>query len=269
MLFIYSFGKLKAQPTDCVFKPRITIHFGSGNVRDVSSAMPSNYERVRGYCPTDGYYVYTPYTTDCFAGDWFTLTEDHTPGDVNGNMMLVNASPRSGTFLTTTLTGLKSNTTHEFGVWIMNVCKISDKCPFPLLPDITVRLQTTEGKIIAQFNTGKVVRHKVPHWRLYRAFFTTPPSETAIVLIMTNNAPGGCGNDFAVDDITFSECIKPTPVVTTAHKQNVVAKKQTVTIKPAPKKTPAPVNNQPQVRQAVKPQKDSGAYATPVLKPKT
>ena len=268
LLFICAFRfTLKAQLTDCAFKqPHITIHFGSNNVGDVNTVMPSNYERVPAYCPTDGHYAYTPYTNDCFNGDWLTLTEDHTPGDVNGNMMLVNASPRSGTFLTTTLTGLDANTTYEFGAWIMNVCKISDKCPFPLLPDITIKLQTTEGKIVAQFNTGKVVRHEVPHWTLYRAFFTTPPDEKAIALIMTNNAPGGCGNDFALDDITFSKCINPTSVVTTVPKQNVVAKKQPVAIKLVPKKMPAPVNSQPQTRQIVKPPKDSVGYATPILK---
>jgi hypothetical protein len=271
LLLIFSFSSpLKAQLANCAFKqPRITFDFGSGNVRDVNTVWLSNYERVSSYCPTDGHYAYTSYTSDCFSGDWFTLSEDHTPGDVNGNMMLVNASPNSGTFLTTTLTGLKSNTTYEFGVWIMNVCKITDKCPFPLLPDIRISLQTTEGKTVARFSTGKVVRYEVPRWKLYRALFTTPPSETTLILIMTNNAPGGCGNDFALDDITLSECIKPTPTVTTAPKSNAVARKQPAAKKPVTKKTPAPVTSQTQTRQIVKPQKDSGNYATPVLKQRT
>jgi len=120
---------------------------------------------VASSCPTDGHYTYTSFTSDCFRGDWFTLQEDHTPGDVAGNMMLVNASPSSGTFLTTTIKGLKSGTTYEFAVWMMNVCKITDKCPFPLLPNITIRLQTPAGKILAQIAGHSIVlflQHLLP-----------------------------------------------------------------------------------------------------------
>lgn len=271
LLFFYSFGsRLKAQPADCAFKqPRITIHFGSGNVRDVNTTMLSSYERVWSSCPTDGHYVYTSYTSDCFRGDWFTLTEDHTPNDVNGNMMLVNASRITGAFLKTTIPGLKSGTVYEFAVWMMNVCRITEKCPFPLLPDITVRLQTMAGKTVAQFGIGEVARHKVPQWKQYRALFTIPTSETALILTMTNNAPGGCGNDFALDDISFRECVKRTSIstVTTALKPKVAAKRQPAIINPVTKKVP--VKSQTKIREIIKPQKDSAEYSSAVLKQKT
>jgi hypothetical protein len=60
----------KSQLINCTFdKPLITIHFGIGNSRDVNTASLLNYERVAGYCPTDGHYTYTDYTSDCFRGD--------------------------------------------------------------------------------------------------------------------------------------------------------------------------------------------------------
>ena len=78
---------LKAQPANCEFKqPVITINFGSGDEDDVTAPLP-DYERVRSYCPTDGHYTLTDYTSDCFRGDWLTLEEDHTPGDAAGNMI--------------------------------------------------------------------------------------------------------------------------------------------------------------------------------------
>src|SRR6185295_10260752 len=40
----------------------------------------------------------------------------------------------------------------------------------------------------------------------YGFFFTTPPNNPNIVLRMTNNSPGGYGNDLALDDITFRPC---------------------------------------------------------------
>ncbi|MBD0293718.1 MAG: hypothetical protein ICV84_00735 [Flavisolibacter sp.] len=234
----------------------------------MNTTVPSNYRRVTNSCPTDGHYAYTSYTSDCFRSDWLTLSEDHTPSDVDGNMMLVNASWSSGTFLSTTISGLKSNTIYEFGVWLMNVCKPSDKCPFPLLPNITIRLLTPAGRIVAQFSTGELVRRAVPHWTQYRAVFTTP-SETALTLTMIDNAPGGCGNDFALDDITFRECIKPLPVVTTAPKAPAIGKKPPVASKPVQKKEPsAPVKKQTQINQIAKPQTNLPAQPTSVVEQK-
>jgi hypothetical protein len=231
---------------------------------------PFNYSRVMSSCPTDGHYTYTSYTSDCFRGDWLTLPEDHTPGDVAGNVMLVNASYNGGTFLKTTINGLKSGTIYEFAVWMMNVCKPSDKCPFPLLPRITIRLQTPAGKIVAQFGTGELIRRQSPRWSLYRAVFTTPPSKTPLTLTMVDEAPGGCGNDFALDDITFRECVKPTPLVATAPKAPAVVKRQRAVSKPVRKKViPAPVKRQPETSQIAKPQEDLPVAITPVAEQRT
>ena len=57
---------------------------------------------------------------------------------------------------------------------------------------------------------------------------------------MVNNAPGGCGNDFALDDITIRECIIKPPVSNTTPKQSVAPKKQPVTVKQPPRKTASP-----------------------------
>jgi hypothetical protein len=259
---------MKAQPSNCVFKPpQITIHFGSGNVHDVNIGGFSNYERVQHYCPNDGHYTYTNYTSDCFDGVWHTVTQDHTPGDISGNMLLVNSSYNTGSFFKVKLNGLKSGSIYQFALWLMNVCKISDRCPFPLLPNIIIRLQTETGKILAQFGTGEIKRSERPSWTQYRALFTMPPSETSLTVIMINNNPGGCGNDFALDDITFSECVQPTPIVKTTAKTTVVTKKPTPAIKTPPKKTTTePVKSNPPIIQIEKLKKDSQVYSTPVLK---
>ena len=226
-----------AQSVNCTFKsPVFTIHFGSGNPRDVNTESLYNYRRVGNSCPTDGHYTYTSYTSDCFNGDWFTLTEDHTPGDANGNMLLINAAYSSGTFLKTPVIGLKSNTTYEFAVWMMNVCRISDKCPFPLLPNINIQLLTSEGQGVVQLKVGEVPRTHTPSWGRYSVLFTTPPSTGDLTLVMMNYSPGGCGNDFAVDDITFRECIKQ-PLTIPAVSKTTIAKKQ-----PAPIAATTPKN---------------------------
>jgi hypothetical protein len=261
---------VEAQAAKCVFKkPLITIHFGSGYVQDMNTDALYNYERVRSSCPTDGHYTYSSYTSDCFSGDWFTLTEDHTSGDASGNMLLVNSSYSTGTFFKTVVEGLKGGTTYEFGVWLMNVCRITDKCPYPLLPNISIRLQTPSGKTVAQFSTGEIVRHPVPHWTQHRAIFTTPASETKLLLVMTNNKPGGCGNDFALDDITFRECVISKVPAAAVAKTTTPTKKPAPPVKPVAKKaTPTPEKKQPAKVEILKPQKDTQVSSPPVVKVK-
>ena len=269
LLILVFCDRIQAQPANCIFdKPRVTIHFGAGSVRDINTAS-YNYERVQHYCPSDGHYTYTPYTDDCFRGDWFTLSEDHTPGDASGNMLIVNSSYTAGTFFTTTIGSLRGGKIYEFGVWLMNVCKITDKCPFPLLPNITITLKTAAGKTVAQFGTGEVARVPSPRWTQYRTVFTMPPSETSLILTMTNSRPGGCGNDFAVDDITFRECIiKPNPVTKKVSQRPAVVKKQTAPVKAVAKKV-VPSTPPSKSARVVTPQKPAQSYAAPVVKLKT
>jgi hypothetical protein len=262
LVVIISAFRNEAQQGNCILKPPYyTIHFGSGNVEDLNSMVSSRYSRVPSYCPSDGHYAYTPHTSDCFRGDWFTLTADHTPGDRDGNMLLVNSSPRSGIFLNTTIPGLKPKTTYEFGVWMMNVCKITEKCPFPLLPDITIHLQTVQGKNVAQLSTGEVERVHSPEWKQYQFMFTTPAVATDLTLIMVNNAPGGCGNDFVMDDITFRECVPPPPAVVRKKPNNVPARKPSTTAAPE-KKTNKPTTAKVVPKAVTKPAVKSPAKAT-------
>jgi len=233
----------QAQPAGCVFKsPQVIINFGSGNVRDPNGDEVYSYQRVPGSCPQDGYYALAHYTSGCFNDDWHTLSTDHT-GDDDGNMLLVNAGRAGSVFLNTPVVGLKSNTVYELCLWLINLCKPSNQCPYPLLPNLNIRLETPDGKMVASVLTGDVPRLPEPRWSPYRTYFTTPASASALMLIMRDNAPSGCGNDFALDDITFRECIKqPTQVATiptTTTKQ--------LTSKPPPKKQPAAQERKAQV----------------------
>jgi hypothetical protein len=229
---------LKAQPAGCVFKsPQVTINFGSGDVRDLNNDDVYSYQRVPGSCPQDGYYSLAPRTRGCFSDDWHTLSSDHTGGDADGNMLLVNAGRAGSVFLSTPVTGLKTNTVYELCLWLINLCRPTKKCPYPLLPNLNIRLETPDGKIVASVLTGDVPRVEEPRWSPYRTYFTTPASTSTLMLVMRDNSPSGCGNDFALDDITFRECIKQTSQVTTVPKK--AATKQ-LTAKPPPKKLTTP-----------------------------
>lgn len=259
----------KAQPANCTFKPpQFTIHFGAGSVGDVNSVDLSNYRRVSHACPSDGYYSFASYTSECFRGDWHTLTEDHTAGDAGGNMLLVNAAPYPGEFLRTPVRGLKSNTIYELGLWLMNLCRPTNKCPYPLLPRLNIRLETKEGKLIANIVTGELPRVKSPGWAQHRAYFTTPAATSTLMLVMIDNAPGGCGNDFALDDITFRECVKQitqsTVPSTSTPKPSTTTTKPSTTPKPAPKKTTTLPRKE--VPQVIKPEADTTSKTISIIK---
>ncbi|HKZ65605.1 MAG TPA: hypothetical protein VJ111_04585 [Chitinophagaceae bacterium] len=256
----------KAQSVNCIFKPsQYTIHFGRGNVRDVNSGALSNYGRVGSSCPTDGHYSFASYTSACFGGDWHTLPEDHTAGDVRGNMLLVNAAPQGGVFLSMSISGLKSSTIYELGLWLINLCRPTKKCPFLLLPSLNIRLETPEGKIVANIVTRDLPRVKEPRWSQYRAYFTTPASTSILRLVMADNAPGGCGNDFALDDITFRECVKQDPKPTAAPTTKPPAK-QSATKKTPTKKVTTTPQKKVNPSQVTKPQRDTASKTIAAIK---
>ena len=261
-------GISKSQPVNCNLKPpQYTIHFGHGNVRDINTTALASYERVSSACPSDGHYSFVPATSRCFNDDWHTLTEDHTAGDDSGNMLLVNAAPFGGEFLNIPVNGLKANTTYELGMWLMNLCRPTEKCPSLLLPSLNIRLQTPDGKTIAHIITRDLPRIEEPHWSQHRVLFTTPKMVTTLHLVMRDNAPGGCGNDFALDDISFRECVKQdaqaaVPKKTVPKKKPVVVKS---TNKPTPKKVDQSLVTKPKSDISVK--KLEGLKEVPVLFP--
>ena len=183
--------------------PVVHIDFGSPTNPSTGFTAPG-YTYSNSSCPNDGFYTITGYSTGCFGGAWHTVAADHTGG---GNYMLVNASFQPGDFFVKTVSNLCPNTTYEFSAWIMNVL-IS---PSGIKPDITFRIETPSGTILNQYSTGGISVTGSPRWEQYGFYFTTTAGNTDVVIRMTNNAPGGQGNDLALDDIMFRPC---GPVVT-------------------------------------------------------
>lgn len=178
--------------------PVVNITFGTG-FNPGNPTTPPGYNYTTSSCPNDGFYTITASTAGCFGDSWHTVTNDHTG---NGNFMLVNASFQPADFFVTTLNNLCPNTTYEFSAWIMNVLK----SPTGIKPNLTFRIETPGGTVLSTFNTGDILVSPQPEWRQYGFFFTTIAGNPDIVLRITNNAPGGNGNDLALDDITFRPC---------------------------------------------------------------
>ncbi|HMI77918.1 MAG TPA: hypothetical protein VK484_03950, partial [Ferruginibacter sp.] len=186
--------------------PIVNTTFGTGtNPGPPLLAATTTYQYLPGDCPNDGYYTVRNNTTACFGNSWHTVTADHT-GDPNGYFMLVNASYQPGAFYLDTVRGLCGNSTYEFAAWIMNVLLTSSCGGSGIQPDLTFRIEKTDGTLLQSYNSGNIPATATPSWKQYGFFFTTPVAATDIVLRIVNNAPGGCGNDIALDDITFRPC---------------------------------------------------------------
>ena len=186
--------------------PVVNITFGSGANPGAALNSLNNYTYSPNDCPNDGGYTIANATRNCFGSTWHSLSEDHTPGDVNGYMMVVNASFNPGDFFVKTVDGLCPNTTYEFASWILNILKPSSCGGAGIKPNITFNIETLSGTVLQTYKTGDIPSSTSPEWKQYGFFFTTSAGVNSVVLRMTNNAPGGCGNDLLLDDITFRAC---------------------------------------------------------------
>jgi gliding motility-associated-like protein len=169
------------------------------------SSAATNYQFFTNDCPPDGSYTVRSNTSSCFGNSWHAISTDHT-GDTNGYFMLVNASVQPGAFYVDTVRGLCAGTTFEFAAWIVNVLRPSACGSNGTKPNLTFTIEKTDGTLIQQYSTGDIAAQGGPVWQQYGFFFTTPVGITDVVLRIVNNAPGGCGNDLALDDITFRPC---------------------------------------------------------------
>lgn len=187
--------------------PVINFTFGSGSNPGLPlPAATTNYQFFAGDCPQDGFYTVRNSTSNCFSGSWNYITQDHT-GNPQGLFMLINASYQPGVFYLDTVKGLCPGTTYEFAAWIANMLRPYACGTAKQYPNITFTIESVTGDTLGRYNTGNLPENSgAAMWIQYGLFFTMPPAQSTVVVRMTNNAPGGCGNDLALDDITFRPC---------------------------------------------------------------
>jgi|SRR6185437_9712155 len=179
--------------------PIVDITFGQGTGWGPALATGiTNLGFQAADCPEDGYYTIANHTSDCFGDTWWSLSQDHT-GNPNGYFMLINASYQPSQFYVQTVDGLCGNTSYQFAAWVLNLIRGQQE----IEPDITFRIEKTDGTVLQSFDTGDIPQTSSATWNQYAFYFNTPPGINTVVLRMINNAPGGIGNDIALDDITF------------------------------------------------------------------
>lgn len=182
--------------TQSLGDPIVNITFGSGATQFFgplpADSGATTYTYING-TPNDGYYTIANSTKGMYSVWW--QTTDHT-GNPGGYMMIVNCSYAPGIFYTRKVAGLCGSTKYQFAAWLKNLINNNG-----LQPNVTFSIETTAGVPLGSGTTGNIPVGNT--WIQYPFTFTTPANTDSIVIKMTNNAPGGYGNDIAIDDITF------------------------------------------------------------------
>jgi gliding motility-associated-like protein len=181
--------------------PILNIDFGSSSPYKPPPGSTS-YRYAQG-CPSPGYYSIENYLFGCANNTWIELVGNHTPDDNKGYYMLVNpATVPAGDAIVQTVDGLCGNTTYQFSAWIVNVMKKSACDSNPLLPKLTLSIETISGTVLASYSTGDLPVTERKNWTEYGVCYTTTTPMSVVLRIKSNNT-GNCGLSFMLDDITL------------------------------------------------------------------
>ncbi|WP_435257643.1 SdrD B-like domain-containing protein [Thioclava sp. FR2] len=201
---------------------------GSGTAGTTGSPLPAGttdytFATYSGGSPNDGQYsIVNRLNTNTF-NYWFSNVSDHTTGTVSGQMMVVNAAFAPGVFYRQTLT-VTPNTNYDFSGWMLNLANPTSTgwTSYPSPPGVfgdptqpggnqapnvsfMVNRVGLDAAPIDIFNTGNIPFTSAPTWVQYGGIFNSG-SATSIQFAFRNNAPGGVGNDFALDDLRVAPC---------------------------------------------------------------
>lgn len=170
--------------------------FGSGNenIPSIDPGIAPGYIYSTNPPPNDGFYCLTNDIT-VWNQNWGWANIGDNSNDPNGYMMVVNASFDTGLFYEQVVDGLCENTLFEFSADIRNLHFGANI----IKPNVSFLIDD-----IVQFSTGDVPENN--QWITSGFTFTTNPGQTSVKLSLRNNAPGGIGNDLAIDNITFRAC---------------------------------------------------------------
>ena len=213
--------------------------FGSGNIQNrVAPAIVPAYTKVNLALntPADNYYSianntsadgttnnagpYQPTTNNSrvFGGYW-DIIGDHTgaanqatgnlpvtAGQPGGYMLVVNAAFTTGEVYRDTIKNVCPNTYYEFSAWVRNlcgVCGIDQNSHATYTPGVLPNLSYTINDV-DYYTTGNMTHDTI--WEKRGFIYKTGPSETQFRITIKNNAAGGGGNDWVLDDIKLATC---------------------------------------------------------------
>lgn len=213
--------------------------FGSGNIQNrVLPAIVPGYTKINlgANTPGDNYYSIAnntsangttnnagPYQPTANAarvfGGYWDIIGDHSDalnpltgnlpaaaGQTGGYMLVVNAAFTTGEVYSDTIKNVCPNTYYEFSAWVRNICGVCgiDQNSNPTYtPGVFPNLSYTINDV-DYFTTGNILHDTI--WEKRGFIYKTGPIETQFRITIKNNAAGGGGNDWVLDDIKLATC---------------------------------------------------------------
>ncbi len=154
---------------------------------------------------------------------------DHT-GNVDGKMFVANGEAETFYRRVVTGTGFADNDGFSINLFAMNVDTLHT-CSSPLFTTLTYTAEYLDASNVWQPMSGSpyiassLPQTKTSDWVAQGSLFTLPATGsfkvTSVRLTISDGVKGGCGNDFAIDDISFSLC--PAGAVTPVEFLNITA----------------------------------------------
>ena len=211
-----------------------TENFGSGtnpscnpDVLPVLTCQPDVYDPNddQTWLTTDGNYRVTNNVHQ--KPEWHT-SPDHT-GNLNGKMLVINGLAE--TFYQHTIDRANPSGQvppnfaaghYSSSLYLMNIDPPGVCAPNPLLPTITFKVEykAADNSWVqlggSPVTVASVPQSATPTWVKLGGVFTLPVTGTFIVtkirITLNDGTTGGCGNDFAIDDIKFASCPSGSPL---------------------------------------------------------
>jgi hypothetical protein len=151
-------------------------------------------------------------------------SDDHTPGDVDGKMMVVNGQAETYySHQVDRALGFPAGA-YTASLWLMNIDPMGLCGVDALLPNISFRVEylsatNTWVPLTGSPYTAAPVPQtplSAPTWVPLGSSFTLPSIGNFVVksirIVLSDGTAGGCGNDFAMDDVKFSACPEGGPL---------------------------------------------------------
>jgi hypothetical protein len=141
-----------------------------------------------------------------------------TVNSTGGYMAVINSSYKTGISFLDTINNLCPNTYYQYSAWFRNICSrcACDSNGKP--PGTAGYIPTGPGDSSGvhpnlTFNVNGYDYYTtgdLPYtgqWIRKGFTYLTGPTQTSMIIYVRNNAPGGGGNDWALDDIAVASCV--------------------------------------------------------------
>ena len=197
----------------------VSVYDGSYSVVNNTSPLGSIAinSRFQPFCTTAPTVAITDSCRNRMHGGFWEIMGDHTgtnnaagnppakPGVKGGYMLMVNADVITSEAYRQLVTGLCPDTYYEFSAWVKNICKrcaIDTNSNNTYKPGVYPNLSFSVNGLDI-YSTGQL---DTIGWQKKGFIFKTAAAQTTALLSIRNNASGGGGNDWVLDDLSIGTC---------------------------------------------------------------